>query len=119
MMSMTLRTDATLGTDATLDRHLDDLAALEPEGFPVVSLYLNTQPDQHGRDNYDSFVRKEFAAVSKTFAPESFDRVSFERDAERIKAYLREELRPSANGVAVFACSGAGDYFKALQFDAP
>jgi hypothetical protein len=28
-------------------------------------------------------------------------------------------LRPSANGVAVFACAGAGDYFKTLQLDAP
>ncbi len=103
----------------SIDRHLDELAAFESGGFPFVSLYLNTRPDQHGRDNFDSFVRKEFAAVAKTFAPESFERVSFERDAERIKAYLREELRPSADGVAVFACAGAGDYFKALHFDAP
>ena len=103
----------------SLNQHLDELAAFESGGFPVVSLYLNTRPDQHGRDNIDSFVRKEFATVARSFAPESFERASFERDAERIKAYLREELRPSANGVAVFACAGAGDYFKTLQLDAP
>jgi hypothetical protein len=103
----------------SLGQHLDELAAFESGGFPVVSLYLNTRPDQHGRDNFDSFVRKEFAAVAKSYAPESFERAGFERDAERIKAYLREELRPSSNGVAVFACAGAGDYFKALQLDVP
>ncbi len=106
-------------TDTTLDHHLDGLAAFEPEGFPVVSLYLNTQPDRHGRDNFDSFVRKEFAARAKSYAQESPERVSFECDAERIKTYLRDDLRPSANGVAVFACAAAGHYFKALQFDAP
>ena len=106
-------------TDTTLDHHLDELAAFEPMGLPVVSLYLNTQPDHHGRDNFDSFVRKEFAARARSYAQESPERVSFECDAERIKAYLREDLRPSANGVAVFACAGAGHYFKALQLDAP
>jgi peptide chain release factor subunit 1 len=106
-------------TDTTLDHHLDELAAFEPVGFPVVSLYLNTQPDHHGRDNFDSFVRKEFAARAKSYAADSPERVSFDRDAERVKAYLQEGLRPSANGVAVFACAGAGHYFKALQLDAP
>ena len=28
---------------------LDRLAAFEPAPYPVVSLYLNTQPNQHGR----------------------------------------------------------------------
>ena len=27
-------------TDTALDHHLDELAAFEPVGFPVVSLYL-------------------------------------------------------------------------------
>jgi peptide chain release factor subunit 1 len=35
------------------------------------------------------------------------------------KAYLREQLRPSTDGVAVFASAGAGGFFKALQLDAP
>lgn len=106
-------------TDVTLTHHLDELAAFEPNGFPVVSLYLDTRPDQHGRDNFDSFVRKEFAARARSFAPDSFERASFEADAARIKLYLRDELKPSANGLALFACSGAEHYFKAVQLDAP
>ena len=106
-------------TDVTLRQHLDELAAFEPTEYPVVSLYLDTQADQHGRDNFESFVRKEFKARAKTFAPESLELASFELDTARIKAYLRDELRPSANGVAIFASAGAGDYFKAVQLDAP
>ena len=51
-------------TDVTLMDQLDELAAFEPNGFPFVSLYLNMQPDQHGRDNFESFVRKEFSALA-------------------------------------------------------
>jgi peptide chain release factor subunit 1 len=47
------------------------------------------------------------------------ERESFDRDAERINEYLREELRPSSNGAAIFACSAARDFFEAVQFDAP
>jgi len=31
---------------------LDRLAAFEPAPYPVVSLYLNTQPGQTGRDQF-------------------------------------------------------------------
>jgi hypothetical protein len=37
---------------------LDRLFAFEPTLFSVVSVYLNTQADQHGRDNFDAFVRR-------------------------------------------------------------
>ena len=106
-------------TDTTPAQLLDELAAFEPKGFPVVSLYLNTQPDQHGRDNFDGFVRKEFAARARSYAPDSVERASFECDAERVRVYLRDELERSANGLALFACAGAGHYFKAVQLDAP
>lgn len=99
--------------------HLDQLASFEPTTLPVVSLYLNTQPDQHGRANFDSFIRKEFAALARTFPLRSPERSSFERDAERIRGYIERELRPSANGLAIFACAGRDDFFLALQLDAP
>jgi len=60
-------------------------------------------------------VRKEFSRHARTFAEDSPERKSFERDRRRINAYLKEELKPSANGLAIFASSGAGDYFKAIQ----
>jgi len=106
-------------TDLTLMDQLDELVAFEPNGFPFISLYLNMQPDQHGRDNFESFVRKEFHAKTKSFASDSLELASFQRDTARISAYLRDEVRPSANGLAIFACAGADNYFNALQLDAP
>ncbi len=106
-------------TDFTLMDQLDELADFEPNGFPFISLYLNMQPDQHGRDNFESFVRKEFNAKAKSFPAESLELASFERDTLRIRAYLRDEVRPSSNGLAIFACAGADGYFNAVQLDAP
>lgn len=98
---------------------LDRLAAFEPTTMPVLSLYLNTSSDQHGRDDYGSFLRKELKTAGSTFPLRSPERTSFERDAERITAYLSDELRPSSNVVALFACAGADGFFEHVQLNAP
>jgi peptide subunit release factor 1 (eRF1) len=102
----------------TLTEQLERLAAFEPAPYPVVSLYLNTQPGQHGRDQHQAFIRKEVKARSLTYPAHSPERESLDRDLEKIGRYLETELQPSANGVAIFACS-AGELFEAIQTEAP
>ena len=97
---------------------LDRLAAFEPAPYPVVSLYLNTQSGPTGKDQFQTFVRKEFAARSQAYQANSPDREHLEQDFSRIARYLETELEPSANGVAIFACS-AGELFEAVQLTAP
>lgn len=106
-------------TYTTLMDDLDELAAFESNGFPFISLYLNLQPDQHGRDHFMPFVRKEFNERVRSFPKNSLELASFKLAATRIVSYLRSEVRPSANGVAIFACAGADVYFKTVQLDAP
>ncbi|MBA2257785.1 MAG: host attachment protein [Acidobacteria bacterium] len=101
-----------------LTEQLDRLARFEPAPYPVVSLYLNTQPGPTGRDQYQTFVRAEFKARSRTYPGGSPERESLDKDLERIATYLRDELQPAANGVALFACS-AGELFEAVQLPAP
>ena len=103
----------------SLSQLMERLAAFEPTEFPVVSLYLNAQADQHGRTNFDQFLRKEMSERAKTFEPHTPERESFDRDVERINTYLEQEVRPSSNGIAIFACAGANDFFEAVQLDAP
>jgi peptide chain release factor subunit 1 len=98
---------------------MERLTAFEPTEFPVISLYLNAQANQHGRDDFERFLRKEFQERARTFEPHTPERESYDRDVEKITRYLAEEVRPSANGIAVFACSGANDFFEAVQLDAP
>jgi peptide chain release factor subunit 1 len=102
----------------TLTEQLDRLAAFESGPYPVISLYLNTQPGQTGRDQHGTFVRKELKARAGTYAANSPERASLDRDFARISRYLETELQPSSNGVAIFACSGV-DLFETVQLGAP
>jgi peptide chain release factor subunit 1 len=103
----------------SLQDTIDRLAAFEPVELPVVSLYLDLQADQHGKDRYDTFIRKELPARAATYLAHSAERESLERDIERIREYLDAEVRASANGLAIFACSAADDFFETVQLDAP
>jgi peptide subunit release factor 1 (eRF1) len=105
--------------DTPLAGHLRHLAAFEPQDTPVVSLYLNLAPDQHGRDNYEAFCRKAFAEQLRALKEHPADHASLGRDVERITAYLANEVTPSANGLAIFSSAGAGDYFVAVQLGVP
>ena len=99
-----------------LREKLDRLAAFEAADAPVLSLYLDMRPDQHGRDNFDAFLRKTFAERSRTLNGEA--RKSFDADVARIQNDLASDLKKSSNGVAIFACS-ARDLFEPVQLDAP
>jgi len=102
----------------SVEEPLQRLLSWEPTTLPVISLYLNTQADARGRDQYEGFLRKELATRVKTWETGTEERKSLDADIERIHAWLENELAPSANGVALFACSGAG-LWEAVQLNVP
>jgi peptide subunit release factor 1 (eRF1) len=101
-----------------LEQLADHLATLGPTEFPFVSLYLNTQVNEIGREEYDTFLRKQFESVAKTLPSRSPAQESFAQDIERINNYLNTELQKSAQSVAIFACAGM-DFFEAVALNAP
>src|SRR5450759_3059454 len=104
----------------TMDEPLARLEAFAPTTFPVLSIYLNTQPDQHGRTpDATPYLHREFKALARTWAPSSPERHSFDRDVERIVSYATDKIDPAANGVAIFACWGAEEFFEAIQLTTP
>ena len=104
----------------TMDEPLARLVAFDPTTFPVLSVYLNTQPDQHGRTpDAAPYLHREFKALARTWAPSSPERHSFDQDVERIVSYATDEIDPAANGVAIFACWGVGEFFEAIQLTTP
>ncbi len=105
--------------DTPLANHLHELSNFEPQDAPVVSLYLNLSPDERGRDNYETFCRKAFADQLRAFKDDPSDHARLTRDFERISGYLATDVKRSANGLAIFSSAGAGDYFAAVQLDAP
>jgi len=98
----------------SLTEQLDRLAGFEPAPYPVVSLYLDTRSNQHGRDQHQAFTRKELKARSRTYPSKSPERESLDRDIERIVRFLDNDVDPSANSIAIFACS-AGELFETIQ----
>jgi hypothetical protein len=68
----------------TIEEPLARLVAFEPTTFPVLSVYLNTQPDQHGRTpDAAPYLHREFKALARTWAPSSPEHHSFDQDVER------------------------------------
>jgi peptide subunit release factor 1 (eRF1) len=104
----------------TIEEPLTRLVAFEPTTFPVLSVYLNTQPDQHGRTpDAAPYLHREFKALARTWAPSSPEHHSFDRDVERIVSYATDRIDPTANGVAIFACWGVEEFFEAIQLTTP
>ena len=56
-------------TIAQLTEQLDRLAAIDPGPFPVISLYLDLRPNEHGRDQFEQFLKKELTEHLRTHRP--------------------------------------------------
>jgi peptide chain release factor subunit 1 len=104
-------------TTEQLAAQLDELASFDSGPYPIISLYLNLQPGEVGRDQFQAFVRNALPERIATYAAQGPERESLDNDAEAIRSYL-ETVDPSANGLALFASSGAG-LFQAFQLATP
>ena len=119
-MSSTIAEPLSQPLTSTAEASLARLADFESTTFPVLSVYLNTQPDAHGRaTDPQPWLHREFKELARTFAPGSPELHSFERDAQRIIEYAASEIDPAAHRVALFACSGADGFFEAIQLPTP
>jgi hypothetical protein len=107
----------TTPTDAVpLHDQLQKLAGFTPGDEPVFSLYLDLKPNQHGRDQYDAFVKKTFGERLRSVPRGSREHQALSGAHDRITAYLANELKPSSNGLAIF--SAGDELFEAIQVDA-
>ena len=93
------------------------LAAFEPSGFPVVSLYLDAKANENGREGYGSWLKKEISELSENYEEDSAEAQSLKSDVEKIQQFLETEADESANGIAIFACTGTDDFFETAQLD--
>ena len=109
----------TIKTTSNAERLLEKLMAAEPVDGPFVSLYLDARVDENGKRNLMPVVRKQLKERSKTYDNHTPEQESFEKDAARIINYLETGIPTTAQGLAIFACSSANDYFEAGEFEAP
>lgn len=105
--------------DVSPEQLLDQLLLFEPLPAPFISLYLDARTNENGQRTFLPFVRKQLNERGRSYPADSPERASFEEDFVRILRYLEDEIEPSVQGLAIFACSAANDYFRAGQFRAP
>jgi len=99
-------------------KFLSNLMEFEPAGFPFISVYLNTEPNETGKRDFDVFLRKQLKDHGAVLEPGSSESQSYESDVEKINNFV-EDLDPTTRGVAIFACSGADEFFQRFEFEVP
>jgi protein required for attachment to host cells len=104
-----------LTTMDALRHHIATLACVEETAAPFVSCYLNLE---QGKGSYTKVLEDRAAAVRSTL--ERTAHADFDAAMRQINAYLAENVRPDAKGVAIFSRHiRAGAFFLPLQFAAP
>lgn len=101
-----------------LNNLVEKLAAFEPSGAPFISLYLNAEANNQGRDAYQTWLKNSFRDEAENYEEESEEAVFFAEATERINNFLETQADDAANGIAVFASVG-GDFFETIQLDVP
>lgn len=98
------------------------LAEREPGDLPVLSVYLDMRP----RSTEETLaprpgltaLRHRLREIAKTLGPRGKALTSLRSDTRRVQRYLSQTFPPSAQGLAVFACSGR-DLFEAVGSGVP
>ena len=102
-----------------LNKLMEKLMSFEPNGSPFITLYLDAEANENGRDEFDIWLKKVLSMRRKGFKEDSDEIKSFDRDVERIMDFAENGVDPAANGIAIFACHGANDFFETVQLDVP
>jgi peptide subunit release factor 1 (eRF1) len=98
---------------------MERLLNFEPTPAPVIRLYLDARVNETGQRTFMPFVRKQLNERLKSYDVRSEERQSFDEDFVRITRYLETEMPTTVQGLAIFACSAAKDWFEVGYFEAP
>jgi peptide chain release factor subunit 1 len=118
VVNETKETTQTEARETTVpDKLMQRLLNFEPTPAPVISLYLDARVNETGQRTFMPFVRKQLNERSKSY--DSEERQSIDEDFVRITRYLETQLPDNVQGLAIFACSAANDWFEVGYFEAP
>ena len=88
------------------------LAAFEPDGAYVLSVYLDMSPHMSGKQPWQRtstpVLRDRLRTIEKTLLPRHPTLDGFRKDAKEVQHYLENHAEPWLQGVAIFACHAHG-----------
>lgn len=97
---------------------LTKLLDFEPGGSPFFSIFLNTEPNETGKKDFEIFLKKQISEHEGIIDPTSEEKQHFDAAAQRINEFV-EGIDPSTRGVAIFASSGPDGFFQTFEFQVP
>jgi peptide chain release factor subunit 1 len=95
---------------------LSGLLDVQPNDSPFISLYLNTEPNETGKKDFDVFLKKQLSDHAAVMEEGSSRRESFEALSQKIRDHA-DTIDPSTRGAAIFAREG--DFFRTFEFEIP
>ena len=102
-----------------ISKTIEKLAAFEPDDSKIISIYLDAQAGQNGRDEYAAWLKTQFYEYSVQFERDEDLQRKYNEVQERINDFLENEAENSANGIAVFAGVKDDGLFQTVQLDEP
>lgn len=100
-----------------LNKLVEKLAAFEPNGAKFISIYLDAQAGQNGRDEFQTWLKTQFFEYGIQFENNAERERKYSEMQERINRFLENEKDDAANGIAIFAAVGDEDFFETVQLD--
>src|SRR5215204_397165 len=94
---------------------LKRLFDVQPDGSPFISLYLNTEPNETGKKDFNVFLKKQLHDHLAVIETGSEQQQHFQNAAERIQAFA-ETIDPATRGLAIFAGTGNNAFFETFEF---
>ena len=97
---------------------LDKVLNFEPNGDQVISVYLNTEPNENGQKIFDVFLRKQIAEHGAVIPEDTPERQAYDAAVEKINTFV-EKIDNSTRGVAIFTTAGSDELFQGFEFAVP
>ena len=97
-----------------LRSHIRTLIKLDETEAPIISVYVHRGV---GRNGSNPTLERRARAVRRVLNGQAVGH--FEEAFERTQRYLATEVRPTTQGVAMFARAGTKPFFLGLQFEVP
>ena len=98
---------------------IETLGAFEPDGYPFLSIYINAEPGQNGRDTFPIWLKTQLSEQGQQYKENEIELARYDSVVERINSYIDQEVDPSANGIAIFTSVGDSGVFEAVQLEVP
>lgn len=106
-------------TPRQLQAALRRLAEWPVTELPVISAFLDLRPEGGGSNPQVRsgliVLRDRLRELERQLEPHTPAHDSFMADIERLDAYIENEALPDVQGLALFACHGAGNLFEAVR----